>query len=55
VDDHLNALDATFLELEEADPSAHMHIGGVMIFEPREGGARRASWRVARAYAPPGR
>lgn len=37
-DDHLNPLDATFLELEEADSSAHMHIGGVMIFEPQEGG-----------------
>ena len=24
----LTALDATFLELEEADDSAHMHIGG---------------------------
>jgi WS/DGAT/MGAT family acyltransferase len=36
--DHLNALDATFLELEEADSSAHMHIGGVMIFEPCGGG-----------------
>ncbi len=36
--DHLNALDATFLELEQADPSAHMHIGGVMIFEPQSGG-----------------
>ncbi len=32
--EHLTALDATFLELEEADLSAHMHIGGVMIFEP---------------------
>jgi WS/DGAT/MGAT family acyltransferase len=38
--DHLSALDATFLELEEADSSAHMHIGGVMIFEPHgDGGA----------------
>jgi diacylglycerol O-acyltransferase / wax synthase len=38
--DHLNALDATFLELEQADPGAHMHIGGVMIFEPcADGGA----------------
>jgi diacylglycerol O-acyltransferase len=36
----MNALDATFLELEEADGSAHMHIGGVMIFEPwADGGA----------------
>ena len=30
--DELTALDATFLELEEADQSAHMHIGGVMTF-----------------------
>ncbi|HYB22956.1 MAG TPA: wax ester/triacylglycerol synthase family O-acyltransferase [Solirubrobacteraceae bacterium] len=30
---HLSALDATFLELEEADESAHMHIGGVMVFD----------------------
>ena len=38
--EELSALDATFLELEEADPSAHMHIGGVLIFEPRrDGGA----------------
>jgi WS/DGAT/MGAT family acyltransferase len=34
----LNALDATFLELEEADQSAHMHIGGVMLIEPTAGG-----------------
>ncbi len=32
--DHLTALDATFLELEEADQGAHMHIGAVMIFDP---------------------
>ncbi len=37
--DQVTALDATFLELEEADESAHMHIGGVMIFEPPPGGA----------------
>jgi WS/DGAT/MGAT family acyltransferase len=38
--DSLTALDATFLELEQADESAHMHIGAVMIFEPlAEGGA----------------
>jgi diacylglycerol O-acyltransferase len=36
--EQLNALDATFLELEEADQSAHMHIGVVMIFEPRPDG-----------------
>jgi diacylglycerol O-acyltransferase len=33
--EQLNALDATFLELEEASQSVHMHIGVVMIFEPR--------------------
>ena len=36
--DQLTALDATFLELEEADQSAHMHIGGVMLLEPQPGG-----------------
>jgi len=30
--EHLTALDATFLELEEADPSAHMHVGGLLTF-----------------------
>lgn len=34
----LTALDATFLELEEVDGSAHMHIGGVLVFEPGPGG-----------------
>ena len=29
---HLSALDATFLELEEADESAHMHVGGLLTF-----------------------
>jgi diacylglycerol O-acyltransferase len=32
--EQLTALDATFLELEEADQSAHMHIGGVIVLEP---------------------
>ena len=31
--EQLSALDATFLELEEVDQSAHMHIGGVMVLE----------------------
>lgn len=49
MDEQLNALDATFLELEEADQSAHMHIGGVMIFEPRpDGRAPSVSEVVAR-------
>lgn len=30
---HLTPLDATFLELEQADPGAHMHIGGVLVFD----------------------
>jgi len=32
--EQLTALDATFLELEQADESAHMHIGGVLVFDP---------------------
>lgn len=32
--DRLTALDAAFLELEETDDSAHMHIGWAMIFDP---------------------
>ncbi len=36
--ERLNALDATFLELEEADDSAHMHIGAVMLLEPSPAG-----------------
>ncbi len=36
--DRLTALDATFLELEEADECAHMHIGAVMVLEPRPAG-----------------
>ena len=38
MEDQLSALDATFLELEECDQSAHMHIGGVMLLEPQPGG-----------------
>ncbi|MFN8215503.1 MAG: wax ester/triacylglycerol synthase family O-acyltransferase [Solirubrobacterales bacterium] len=34
----LSALDAAFLELEEADEAAHMHIGWAMVFEPAPGG-----------------
>ncbi len=36
--EHLSALDATFLELEEADESAHMHIGVIMVFDARPDG-----------------
>jgi diacylglycerol O-acyltransferase len=34
----LTPLDATFLELEQADESAHMHIGAIMVFECGPGG-----------------
>jgi WS/DGAT/MGAT family acyltransferase len=37
--EHLSALDATFLELEQDDPTAHMHIGGLLVFEPRPDGS----------------
>ncbi len=36
--DPLTALDATFLELEQMDEGATMHIGGVMVFDPLPGG-----------------
>jgi WS/DGAT/MGAT family acyltransferase len=34
----LTPLDATFLELEQLDDSAHMHIGAIMVFEPTPAG-----------------
>jgi hypothetical protein len=38
--DHLSPLDAMFLELEQADDSAHMHIGAVAVFDALpDGGA----------------
>jgi diacylglycerol O-acyltransferase len=37
--DHLSPLDATFLELEQADESVHMHIGGALVFDPRPHGS----------------
>src|SRR5450759_3986035 len=46
--EHLTALDATFLELEEADESAHMHIGGVLVFDPLPDGgppSREELWQ----------
>ena len=43
--DQLTALDATFLELEEADETAHMHVGGTMVFDPLPGVRRtRRRW-----------
>jgi WS/DGAT/MGAT family acyltransferase len=35
---HLTPLDASFLELEQADDVAHMHIGWAMVFDPLPGG-----------------
>ena len=35
--DRLTPLDATFLELEEVDAAAHMHIGSLMVFEAHPG------------------
>jgi len=35
---HLTPLDATFLELEESDETAHMHIGALLVFDPLPGG-----------------
>ncbi len=33
-EDRLSSLDATFLELEQADDGALMHTGGALIFDP---------------------
>ena len=46
VAEHLTALDATFLELEQLDEGAHMHIGGVMLFEPGAGGGAPPTDRI---------
>ncbi|MGZ4221294.1 MAG: WS/DGAT/MGAT family O-acyltransferase [Solirubrobacteraceae bacterium] len=37
--EHLSPLDAMFLEFEQADESAHMHIGAVSVFDPVPGGS----------------
>ncbi len=44
----LTALDATFLELEQADDSAHMHIGAVMVFDALPESPAPAAADVAR-------
>ena len=46
--EQLSALDATFLELEQADGSAHMHIGGVLVFAPAAGRAAPTRGQVLR-------
>lgn len=35
---HLSPLDATFLEIEQADDVTHMHVGAAMVFDPVPGG-----------------
>jgi len=35
-EERLSSLDATFLELEQADDGALMHTGGALIFDPLE-------------------
>ncbi len=49
--EHLTALDATFLELEEADESAHMHTGVIMVFDPRPDGGSPSHEEVCRYLA----
>jgi WS/DGAT/MGAT family acyltransferase len=44
--DQLTALDATFLELEQADDSALMHIGATLVFGPLPGGGTPAIGRL---------
>jgi WS/DGAT/MGAT family acyltransferase len=44
----LSPLDATFLELEDADPTAHMHIGGVLVFDALPGGGTPTLTRMRR-------
>lgn len=36
--ERLSMLDTMFLDLEQNDPSAHMHIGAALIFDPLPGG-----------------
>jgi hypothetical protein len=49
--ERLSALDATFLELEEADESAHMHTGVIMIFDPRPDAGSPSREEVCRYLA----
>ncbi len=49
--EHLTALDATFLELEEVDESAHMHTGVIMVFDPRPDGGSPSREEVCRYLA----
>ena len=46
VNDQLTALDASFLELEEADDGALMHIGAALVFDQLPGGGTPAIGEV---------
>jgi len=46
--DQLTALDATFLELEQADDSALMHIGGALVFDRLAGDGTPAVVKLRR-------
>ncbi len=50
----LSALDATFLELEDGDHSAHMHIGGILVFDGPPPGSRSCArgWRSGSPRCP---
>ena len=47
----LSPLDAAFLELEEADDAAHMHIGWALVFDPLPGGERPSLERLREQVA----
>ena len=58
--EQLGMLDAMFLELEQFDETAHMHIGAALIFDPLPSGGTpdgaefrdyraRGGWRCCRA------
>jgi diacylglycerol O-acyltransferase len=45
---HLSPLDAAFLEIEEADEAAHMHIAAAMVFDPPPGDERPSLEKLRR-------
>ena len=53
--EQLSMLDTMFLELEQADESAHMHIGAALIFDPLPGGGTPDIAELPRPHARAGR
>lgn len=43
---HLSPLDAVFLELEQEDEAAHLHVGWAMVFDPTPDGGRPSLERL---------